>query len=91
MTFKTGNDALESSFQKLNITPQMNTFMRFAADWVSLVTSFPVKMKRLLVGYGVLNLEVASFSSFRYFLKRSFCYGEVGAEWWREGDWHLNG
>ena len=33
---------------------------------------------KTIQGYAVVNFEGASFSSFRDFLKRSFCDGEVG-------------
>ena len=40
---------------------------------------------KIIEGYVVTNFEVASFSSFLDFSKRSFCDGEVNAIWSRPG------
>ena len=50
----------------------MNAFVRFAADRKYLVTLISSEHVKTIEGFAVLNIEVASFSSFRDIKKNRF-------------------
>ena len=59
------------------MTQKMNTFMRFAADRKSKVTSFSGENVKTIEGYAVLNFEDVSYNSFRY-IEKTFRDGGGG-------------